>query len=72
MKISDEAYVISTNGLKKVLLIYLAVLAGFGLSGPLMVAFEISRAPEALEFPSVVSVVSPALQAFASDFRLRW
>ncbi len=65
METPSEKNIISTKGLKKGLLGNLLVFVGFGFLGPLMLAIEISRAPEELGFPSVGSVVSPALQAFA-------
>lgn len=65
MEVPNEKIIIGTNGIKKVLLRNLLVFVGFGFLGPLILAFEISRAPEELGFPSVGSVVSPAFQAFA-------
>jgi len=64
METSGEKEVISTNGLKRVLLVNLVVLFCLGFVGPFMLAFDIFRTSEELELPSKGSVVFPVLKTF--------
>jgi len=65
MKISDEKEIFTTRKLKKDLIFYLLVYLCFGLQGPLILVWQISRAPADLQLPSVEFFISPVLSTFA-------